>query len=75
MPPWDTWLYYIKSEKEVFPSVGKEYQPEYLVSWVPAAWLGLAKIGVEGHFLDCMHWAEQIEIGFTRQLRAAGLSG
>jgi hypothetical protein len=72
LPPWDTWLYYIEPEKE---SIGKGYQPEYLVSWVPSTWIDLAMIGVKEHFLDCMRWAEQTDIAFTRELREAGLLG
>ena len=72
LPPWDTWLYYIEPDKEI---EGLAYQPEYLVSWVPRAWIDLAQIGVKEHFLDCMRWGEQTDIAFTRQLRYAGLLG
>jgi hypothetical protein len=70
LPPWDTWLYYIVPDMEI---VGGAYAPECLVSWVPAAWIDLAMIGVKEHFLDCMQWAEQIDIPLTRQLRSGGL--
>ena len=72
LPPWDTWLYYIQPDKEI---IVRSYQPEYLVSWVPKTWIELATIGVKEHFLDCMRWAEQTDIAFTRQLRDAGLLG
>jgi hypothetical protein len=73
MPPWDTWLCYL--ENDVHSHLGHIYQRQYLVSWVPPQFIELANIGVEGHFLDCMHWATQADTPFTRKLKTAGLLG
>lgn len=73
LPPWDTWICYLIMNSDDVALPGWQYQKEYLVSWVPEVWVDLAKIGVEEHFLDCMSWASQVEIPFTRQLREAGL--
>jgi hypothetical protein len=75
LPPWDTWLYYLESGKEAPTTLRPGYQPEYLLSWVPAVCVGLAKVGVEEHFLDCMRWATQVDIPLTRRLSEAGLLG
>jgi hypothetical protein len=73
LPPWDTWLCYLRDEvpNQAFPGQTSRY--EYIVSWVPPEFFDFAQGAIEVNCAGCINWAEDVDTAFTRQLREAGL--
>lgn len=69
IPAWDTWVYYdvdnTLSEEAFFSS--------FLVSWIPPSFVRLVNNGVEVNPEGSISWASNVDIGFTRALKAQGL--
>jgi len=81
LPPWDTWLCYVQGADYPIatvpsrgtPTIIPAWQMWYLVAWVPPTLLDLAIAGMSVNPVDCIHWAEDVDIPFTRELRATGV--
>jgi len=80
-PPWDTWLCYVQGADYPIAAVPPKGNPTiipawkiwYLVSWAPPTLLDLAVAGMSVNPVDCIQWADDVDIPFTRELRAAGV--
>jgi hypothetical protein len=72
VPAWDTWVCYF-SEAEV----PERWSPfaSFLVSWVPPALVELADAAITQSPEQCIRWATELDLPFTRLLAEAGLLG
>lgn len=71
VPGWDTWVTFVEEQKrQEDGSFGS-----YLVSWVPPPLLGPVDDAIAVNPEQCLRWAADVDVAFTRRLRAAGLLG
>lgn len=69
IPPHDTWIDMVAGSD---PSRGKW---DFLVSWVPAAFVDLVGQGIHDNPEQCILWARDLDHPLTNALRARGLTG
>ena len=63
-PPWDTWVGFFRDGRPADPS-----SANYLVSWVPAAFVELAARGMDAAPDRCIAWLDDTDCGIRRLLR------
>ena len=49
-PPWDTWVAYVHESQHI----------QYVVSWIPPAYIELASIGIRVNALEWSGWLDEI---------------
>jgi len=67
-PPWDTWVALLRDESRS----DRSYQ-EFLVSWVPPAFVALAGRGIHVNPESCIVWLDDVHAPVCSTLRSDGL--
>jgi hypothetical protein len=68
VPPWDTWVGLFRD-----PAAGDSSYAEYLVAWVPAAFVPLAGRGIDVNPEECVAWLSETPTRLAAELRARDL--
>lgn len=63
-PPLDTWVWYVQEKVPV----EKRYS-EYLVAWVPPAFLKSVERGIQADPIQCIAWLDKLTTSFAESLR------
>ena len=58
VPPWDTWICYVRDEEARYGN--------YLLSWVPSHLVDLAEDGIQVNPEQCICWAKDLGTSFLR---------
>jgi hypothetical protein len=69
VPPWDTWVTYIKEPGR--NSVSGD--DEYLIAWVPPVFVNLVNNGIYVNPEECIQWLSDTSVELARTLRAENL--
>ena len=69
VPPWDTWVLYWEDEEKNVDS----FAGEYLIAWVPPAFVELANEGINVNPEECIKWLSDTSVEVARVLRAENL--
>jgi hypothetical protein len=75
IPPYDTWVGMVENVESVTRDDGSSEQvsANFLVAWVPPAFLEIANGGVQVNPEECIAWLDELDSPFTRALRRLGL--
>ena len=75
IPPFDTWVWLVEETKTVtFPDGSPtERQANWLVAWVPPAFLELARRGIDANPEKCIRWVDELDNPFCLSLKRLGL--
>lgn len=65
-PPWDTWV-------ALFRDAETSQWADYLVSWVPAAFVELVQRGIDVAMVECIGWLDETNVAVASHLRANGI--
>src|SRR5690349_3791937 len=70
IPPYDTWVWMVENVEKVTRCDGTtdRLPANFLVSWVPPAFLGIADCGVQGNPEDCIAWLDELDNSFLQSL-------
>jgi hypothetical protein len=63
VPPWDTWVAYL------YEVGGKEY----LVAWIPPAFIELVAGGISVNPEECIWWVDESRTALSKLLQACGM--
>ena len=69
VPPWDTWVSYWEDDE---PNVDR-FDSEYLIAWVPPAFIESANEGINVNPEECIKWLADTSVELARVLRAENL--
>lgn len=69
VPPWDTWVSYWEDEEQNVDS----FDGEYLIAWVPPAFVESANEGVNVNPEQCIMWLSDTSVELAKVLRAENL--
>jgi len=69
VPPWDTWVTYFHDQERNPDS----YDSEYLIAWVPPAFVHLANDGINVNPEQCIQWLSDTSVELATALRGANL--
>jgi hypothetical protein len=74
IPPYDTWVWMVRNMRtfEYADHERGEIEANYLVAWVPPAFIPLASRGVEGNPEGCILWLDTLDDEFVHSLRRLG---
>jgi hypothetical protein len=75
IPPYDTWVWMVENVENVTRDDGTtERMPaNFLVAWVPPAFLEIANKGVRGNPEECIAWLDELDNPFLQTLRGLNL--
>ena len=65
-PPWDTWVAFVSE-----PSHSSDHYSDYLIAWVPPAFVGLASAGIAVNPEECIRWLDESGVSFARLIESA----
>jgi len=65
-PPWDTWVAFVSEPVEKNISYS-----EYLVAWVPHAFVGLAAAGILVNPEECIRWLDESRVLFAELVESS----
>ena len=68
MPPWDTWVAYLRDARSI-----ESDDTEYLVAWVPPKFVALADEGISVNPEQCIQWLGDTPVELAGVLRAEKL--
>lgn len=69
VPAWDTWVDYLQDDQ---PNVDS-FDTEYLVAWVPPAFVSLVDAGINVNPEQCIMWLADTSVELADALRAENL--
>ena len=69
VPPWDTWVLYWEDEEKNVDS----FAAEYLIAWVPPAFVESANEGINVNPEQCIMWLSDTSVEVAQVLRAENL--
>ena len=69
VPPWDTWVSYWRDEERNVDS----FDNEYLIAWIPPAFVDLAHEGICVNPEACIMWLAETSVELARALQAENL--
>jgi hypothetical protein len=75
IPPYDTWVWMVQDVRTITRKNGttEEMPANFLVAWVPPAFIELANKGILANPEECIAWLDQLDNPFTRTLRRSNL--
>jgi hypothetical protein len=69
VPPWDTWVTYFQDQQQNIDS----FDNEYLIAWIPPAFVDLANEGINVNPEQCIMWLSDTSVELAKVLRAQSL--
>lgn len=71
IPPYDTWVWMVEQVKNMTWSDGTSgpMPANFLVAWVPPAFLEIANEGVRANPEECVAWLDELDSPFTQTLK------
>ena len=73
-PPWDSWVALFHCETwPIGSAVQRDHSCDYLVSWVPSAYVDVADRGIEVNPETCIMWLDNAHVPLTDYCRERGL--
>lgn len=69
IPPWDTWVSYWEEDQQNVDN----FDNEYLIAWVPPAFVELANEGINVNPEECIKWLSDTSVEMARVLRKENL--
>jgi hypothetical protein len=75
IPPYDTWVWMVQDVRTVALEDGakREMPANFLVAWVPPAFIELANKGILVNPEECIAWLDELDNSFTQTLRRLNL--